>query len=230
MENETETKKHHTPPDPASCPGVEDAARRDRAVDDSIESTVAALKRVHCASALTAGLGGPEEPTGQRSLLYDIVDINARYLRQMLGIAARANDQLADLFGYAYSTPGALEERSIELKLKRDDDHKLARGLFRLRNATNCEVNVDFPASVLLHGGGIVGGMRVDLTFSVHVVGRRDDQWETLCSSAVPANGALDVELTLPTNTVETGTWRGETLITTDATHDLGLVIELPAS
>jgi len=216
-------------PDPASCPGPEDAARRERAVDDSIESIVAALKRVHAATELTRDLGKAGEPSGQRSLLYDVVDINARYLRQMLGVAARANDQFADLFGQAYAKPGALKQKSIDLELKRDKVEPKATRSFRLENATSCEVNVDFPASVVLRPDAPGDSQTVDLTFAAKVVGRRDEK-QTLCGGTVPANGALDVEVTLDTTALNTGSWRGETTITTDATHDLGLVLELPAA
>jgi hypothetical protein len=223
--NEAETKK---PDPPADCQGPEDAARRERAVDDSIEATVAALKRIHCATELTKGLGDGGEPSGERSLVYDIVDINARYLRQLLGVAARANDQLAGLFDHAYATPGALKEKSIELTLERFDGK--ARGYFRLQNATSCAVNVDFPTRMTLAPRGLGEPVEVDLVFAVRVP-KGDPPWETLYTSAVPPNGALEVRLTLSlAGSVAQRAWRGDTVIATDAAHDLGLVVELPAS
>jgi len=218
-----ETKKPNSLSTP--CTGPEEAARRDRAVDDSIESIVAALKRVHCATEATGGLGSDCDPPGDRGLLYDIADINARYVRQLLGVAARANDQLTSLFDHAYTSPGALKEKSIDLKLKRETT--VACALFRLENATRCEVNVDFPGVIELRPDApTTPNARVEPVFIVQVVGQGG--WEKLCSATVPASGALDVIVTIPTTDVATGSWRAETIITTDANHDLGLVIELP--
>ena len=218
--------------------GPDDAARRERAVDDSIESVVAALKRVHRASQMVAGVGVGNEPATARSLLYDLVDTNARYVRNMLGLAARANDQIADLFGQSYGAGyGRLKEKSVDVTLARGEKHAAA-GTFRLHNATSCAVNVDFPAhaTFIKIGDPKTKRDRVRLTFFVRIPDRSHTsnakRADEVGSSTVPADGLLEVRVELATDEKgnelpEADRWSAEAVIHTNAAHDLGLVLEL---
>jgi hypothetical protein len=214
--------------------GRDDAARRERMIDDSIESVVAALKRVHRASQMVAGIGAGNEPATTRSLLYDLVDTNARYLRNMLGIAARANDQIADLFGQSYGAGyGRLKEKSIEVTLARVEKEPVATGTFRLHNATSCAVTVVFPAHATFTKVGDPKTKHEDvrLGFFVNIPdgSRRAEAKpgaEVACST-VPADGVLEVTVALVMEWAGDDRWSAETVIHTNAAHDLGLVLEI---
>lgn len=127
-----------------------ETARRDLATEESIDSVVATLRRLHRASTdFTAEAG---DDGGPRSLVYDFFDTQSRYVRNMLGLMARANDQVSGLFDQTLASPGELAESSIEVVLKRTGKGSAAtaEGRFRLRNASRSDVTIDLPGQVHL--------------------------------------------------------------------------------
>lgn len=217
--------------DGRECRGPEDAAQRERAIDDSIESVVAALKRVHRVSQMAGALGKDGEPESGRSLVYDLVDVNARYVRNLLSLAARVNDQIGDVFGYSYAAEGRLKEKSVEVKLRSRDSK--AVGTFRLHNATSCAVNVDFPAAAeFVKVSDQSKSPPVDLTFSVSIpkgskTAAASDPAVGVGSSTVLADGILEVTVEISTDWAQKVAWRAEAVIHTNAAHDLDLVLQL---
>jgi hypothetical protein len=218
--------------DDPECRGPGDATRRERAIDDSIESVVAALKRVHRVSQMASALGHAGEPAAGRSLIFDFVDVHARYLRNVLGLAARAHDQISDLFGSSYAAPAQLKEKSVDVTLRRVDH--IAVGVFRLHNATACAVLVDFPAVAdFFEVGSGTAKTNVPLVFRVKIPPPSTEAagcgTAEVASSAVPPDGVLEVTAEISISSSDWGgkAWSAEAVIHTNAAHDLGLVLEL---
>ena len=209
-----------------------ETARRDLATEESIDSVVATLRRLHRASTdLTAQAG---DDCGPRSLVYDFFDTQSRYVRNMLGLMARANDQVSGLFDQTLTSPGELAESSIEVVLRRSGNGNAATagGKFRLRNASRSAVTVDLPERIDLQEDGEnpeAGKKRVYPDYRATIVGGHADSpvEAEVFATIVPAGATLEVRMKIEDLPGGRGTWRGRETVRTSSDRDLELRIVL---
>ena len=212
-----------------------ETARREMAMEESVDSVVATLRRLHRASEDLPGQAGDD--CGPRSLVYDFFDTQSRYVRNMLGLMARANDQVSGLFDQTLATPGELAESSIEVVLRRKGEGAAAtaEGTFRLRNASRSAVTVDLPETIeLLHDreGHEAERKKVYPDYRARISGGHaasPDEAEGF-ATIVPAGAVLEVHMTIKGLPPAGGAWRGRETVRTSSDRDLELRVVLQGS
>jgi hypothetical protein len=212
-----------------------ETVRRDMAMDESVDSVVATLRRLHRASEDLTAQGGDDG--GPRSLVYDFFDTQSRYVRNMLGLMARANDQVSGLFDQTLATPGELAESSIEVVLRRkgEGDAATAEGKFRLRNASRSAVTIDLPEILdLLEDHEASGAEKhtvsPDYRATIgggHAVSPVEAEG---FATIVPAGAILDVRMTIKGLPPGDRAWRGREMVRTSSDRDLELRVVLQGS